>query len=202
MLDAKELIDSGQLGAPTIAADNFVASGGAHVPKWVWKKARSGGGVHMYGGIHAVDRLRWFFESEVRTVYAQIRTYSADMDVEDGVVAHLEFENGALASLVQNSPRYASIGGWRTEVFGTTGNMVVQFAKSLTFSSDSVRFVRNYERYDHFERQMVEFVSAIEQEREPWVTGEDGLLSLAVVLAVYESARTHQPIEVSEILNA
>jgi predicted dehydrogenase len=201
MLDAKALIDAGQLGQVVTAADNFCSSGGSHVPQWVWKKARSGGGVHMYGGIHAVDRLRWFLGSEVRTVYAKMRTYSAPMDVEDGLVAFLEFEDGALASLVQNSPRYASVGGWRTELFGSVGNLVINFSKSLEFSSNSNRFVRTYERYDHFERQMREFVSAIEEDREPWVTGRDGLLSLAVVLAVYESARINKPVELSELLN-
>ena len=194
MLDAKELIDAGQLGQVVTAADNFCASGGSHVPQWVWKKARAGGGVHMYGGIHAVDRLRWFLGSEVRTVYAKKRTYSAPMDVEDGLVAFLEFEDGALASLVQNSPRYASLGGWRTELFGSVGNLAIDFAKSLAFSSDAMRFVRTYERYDHFERQMREFLAAIAEDREPWITGRDGLLSLAVVLAAYESAQINSPV--------
>jgi predicted dehydrogenase len=201
MLDAKALIDAGKLGQIANLSDNFCASGGAHVPKWVWRQAQAGGGVLMYGGIHAVDRARWFLGSEVTRVYAQARTYSSDMDVEDGMVVLLEFESGATASLVMNSPRYASLGGWRTELFGSKGNLVTHVNKSLAFSSDENHFVRTYERYDHFERQMREFASAIEEDREPWVDGQDGFLSLAVVIAAYQSQQEHRPVELSELLD-
>jgi UDP-N-acetylglucosamine 3-dehydrogenase len=200
MLEAKELIDSGRLGQVMIAVDNFCVRGGPDVPEWVWDKAKAGGGVLMYGGIHAVDRLRWFLGSEVRRVYAQVRTYSAPMDVENGVVACLEFENGTVASLVQNSPRYASLVGWHTQLFGSQGMLVVKSGESLEFSNDAVRFARTYDRYDHFERQMREFVTAIEQDREPWITAQHGLLSLAIVLAVYKSFETQRPVEVADLL--
>jgi predicted dehydrogenase len=202
MLDAKALIDAGKLGQIANLSDNFCASGGAHVPRWVWRRAQAGGGVLMYGGIHAVDRARWFLDSEVTRVYARARTYSTDMDVEDGMVVFLEFESGATASLVMNSPRYASLGGWRTEVFGSRGNLVTHVNQSLAFSSDENRFVRTYERYDHFERQMREFAAAIAEQREPWVGGRDGLLSLAVVIAAYKSHQEHRPVTLNEVLDA
>ena len=39
-------------------------------------------------------------------------------------------------------------------------------------------------------RLMADFVSAVREDRPPLVTGEEGRRSLALVLAVYESART------------
>jgi predicted dehydrogenase len=199
LLDAKELIDTGQLGQVLVAANGFCVRGGPHVPAWVWEKDKAGGGVLMYGGIHAVDWLRWFLGSEVRSVYGQVRTYSADMDVEDGLVACLEFQNGAVASLVHNSPRYSSVTGWRTELYGSKGMLIVTLGESLEFSDDAMRFKRSYDRYDHFERQMREFVTAIEQDREPWINARDGLLSLATVRAVYKSFETKMPVAITDL---
>ena len=200
MLDAKDLIDAGALGQVNMVVDDFVAPSGHGVPAWIWTKARAGGGVLMYGGIHAVDRARWFLDSEVVRVYAQTRTYSGQSDVENGLTASLEFENGAIVTLVHNSPRYKAPQGWRIELFGTQGAAVVMLGKSLTFSDAHTGFTRTYERYNHFERQIRDFVAVIAEDREPWITAEDGVQSLAVVMAAYESARTGRPIELKEIL--
>ena len=45
-----------------------------------------------------------------------------------------------------------------------------------------------------FQKEITEFVNAIEEDREPCVTGEDGRRSLACVQAAYESARTGKPV--------
>jgi predicted dehydrogenase len=42
-----------------------------------------------------------------------------------------------------------------------------------------------------------EFISAIRENREPAVTGEDGLFALEVVLAAYKSAQTNQPVRLT-----
>lgn len=39
-----------------------------------------------------------------------------------------------------------------------------------------------------------DFVDAVEQGRDPSVSGYDGLKALEVALAAYESARTRQPV--------
>jgi UDP-N-acetyl-2-amino-2-deoxyglucuronate dehydrogenase len=52
------------------------------------------------------------------------------------------------------------------------------------------------------ERQYRDIVEAIRTGRRPGVTVEDGLLALATVLAVYESARTGAPVRVADVLAA
>ena len=49
--------------------------------------------------------------------------------------------------------------------------------------------VQRRERDDMFEKEIGEFVSAIAEDREPGVSGEDGWRSLACVQAAYESAQ-------------
>ena len=55
---------------------------------------------------------------------------------------------------------------------------------------------------DPFLAEIGEFVAAIEEDRAPTPGGRDGLVSLATVLAIYESARTGLPVNVPDYLRA
>ena len=88
VLEAKRLIEEGVLGTPATALDKFCSLGGPHPPAWVWEQERAGGGVLMYGGIHAVDRILWLLDTTAEAVYARSHAYTAWAgDVEDGLVA-------------------------------------------------------------------------------------------------------------------
>jgi predicted dehydrogenase len=52
------------------------------------------------------------------------------------------------------------------------------------------------ERDDRFLGEIREFVAAIKERRAPSITGMDGRAALATALALYESARTGQPVTV------
>lgn len=195
---ARGIIERGELGQPTMALDNLLSQGGRHVPAWVWRKAEAGGGVLMYGGIHAVDRVRWLLGSEVTQVYAQARTYSQEADVEDGLTAILTFANGATATLFENSPGYrVTPRHWATEVFGSQGMLRVWTREFVEFSSETRAYRLNVERDDNFLRQAAEFLAAIREGRDLSPTGEDGRAALAVALAVYESAATGQVVSLN-----
>ena len=46
-----------------------------------------------------------------------------------------------------------------------------------------------------FAEQIKDFIHAIDEDREPYVTGEAARHSLAIVLAIYESAATGRPVK-------
>jgi predicted dehydrogenase len=193
-LKAKELIASGQIGRPAVAIDNFCSQGGPHVPGWVWRKDESGGGPLMYGAIHSLDRLRWLLDSEVEEVFARCVTYSQNVDVEDGLLATLVFANGCLATLIVNSPGYVVTPRvWDTEVYGSEARIRVRTRKYLEYTSDSRSYRLDITRDDNFGAQAREFVAAIREGREPWITGEDGLRAQKVAMAIYRSAELKQP---------
>lgn len=56
------------------------------------------GGCLTNQGIHHIDLLR-FFGGEISRVFARMRTLGADIEVEDTVVAALEFQSGALGNV-------------------------------------------------------------------------------------------------------
>lgn len=191
VLYAKEVIESGRIGEPFSLLDRFCSLGGPHPPSWVWDRAAAGGGVLMYGGIHAVDRLRWLLGREVLSVTARAQQRYGFGDVEDGLVALLDLEGDATATFFEHSPPFGRPGGWATEVFGTGGAVRIQTGSwaEVTTDTGTTRFDATDEL--HFEREVAEFVSAVAEGRDPSVPGEAGRASLAIVLAAYAAAESN-----------
>jgi predicted dehydrogenase len=199
-------IKEGQIGQPQVACEVMNSQGGSHLPAWVTQKEAAGGGFLMYGAIHGIDRLRWLLGSEVTTVTAQTRRYSPNIDVEDSVVALLTFANGATATLTANAPSYwAHPAYWETQINGSDGMARVrtrhwaelsnnQVATRLETHSAAGRLGEHY----NFVRQAEEFVAAIRADREPWITGQDGLRALEICLAIYRSADTGQTVQLAK----
>jgi UDP-N-acetyl-2-amino-2-deoxyglucuronate dehydrogenase len=104
----KSMVDTGQLGKP------FLASG--HV-KWYrppeyysgsrWRGTweLDGGGALMNQGIHTVDLLLWLM-GDVERVYARAVTALHQIEVEDTIVATLEFASGAIGTLEAATSAY------------------------------------------------------------------------------------------------
>ncbi len=190
---ARSLIARGCLGRPATALDRFMSGGMAETPGWVWNRVDAGGGVIMYGGVHAIDRLRWLLDDEVAEVYARLATYSNPADVEDGVSAVLTFAGGAVAVLFENAPGYGRLGGWVTEIFGSEGALTLTTGASLEYRGRDSTQRWTYGPDHRFERQAAEFIAALKEGRPPAVTGEDGLRGLEVALALYRSAAAGRP---------
>ena len=194
---AKRLIDAGELGQLTMAID--IMTTGGRIPGWFWQKKEAGGGVLHVNGAHSFDRLRWLMGSEIVEVFAYAETYDARKTVEDSIVVALRFENGAMGTTVHN---------WVTDlpvpfkcdldIYGTGGALRIDTWNSLEFSNAHHTWVQRRERDDMFQKEIGEFVRAILEDRDPCVTGEDGRRSLACVQAAYESARTGQPVKISD----
>jgi predicted dehydrogenase len=188
---ARQLLADGKIGQPASILDRFVLPGD-DLPDWVWDRETSGGGVMMYAGVHAVDRLRWLMGSEVVEVYARVQTYGARpgvINIENGLAAMLTFENGVIATLVENMPPYElQYRYWDTEIFGTQGMLHIRTDDYLEYTSPSVNFKQTFRGYDRHARQIDEFIAAIAAGRAPATTAEDGVRSLAIAMAIYRSA--------------
>ena len=188
---ARQLITSGEIGTPAAALDKFCSLGGPHPPAWVWSREQSGGGVLMYGGIHAVDRLLWLMDAEVSTVTAATHRYTEfATEVEDGMTAILTMTNGMTATMFENSPPYGRPGGWETEIFGPEGAVRVHTGQwcELTARTRQLTVMTKDDR--QFHRMIAEFIAAIQDGRESSVPGSVGLKTLAVARAIYASAET------------
>ena len=203
----KQLLDSGALGEPTLIKQSEKHDG-PHAPHF-WDVSRSGGGVAMDMGCHAIEFFRWMLgRPPIKSVYAQMNTYvHGDKTIgEDNALIILEFENGVVG-LAEES--WTKLGGMddRAEVHGSQGvayadllhgNSIetysrggYDYAVEKAGSTQGWSFTIYEESYNYgFHQEMEHFVDCVQHDRQPAVSGDDGRVVLEVLLAAYESART------------
>lgn len=202
----KAAISSGRLGRVELAVDHLIA--GALVPpapRWYRERALAGGGIAMIGMIHSIDRLRWLLDSEITAVSALTRHSDSTADVENTALALLEFASGAQASLVAHRSRVA--GHERTHHYEIFGEHVNAYCTVGSFAHQQLRFVGSSEDGSEtvtndqpFTTEIQEFTTALLSGRGVSPDLMDAEIALGVVLALYESARSHVPINVREFL--
>src|ERR1041385_7092279 len=117
----KQLLDSGALGEPTLIKQSEKHDG-PHAPHF-WDVNRSGGGVTMDMGCHAIEFFRWIIgRPTIKSVYAQMSTqvHQDKTEGDDNALLILEFANGCVA-LAEES--WTKMGGMddRSEVHGSKG---------------------------------------------------------------------------------
>lgn len=174
---------------------------------WFYDKDKSGGGVLMDMGCHAIAWFRWMLNNaKAVSVYATMATvYHKGRTVcEDNSVVIIEFENG-VTCVAENS--WAKHGGMddRCEVYGTggvvyadlfMGNAAVAYSKSgygyamekadTTVGWSFTIFEEVFNQgYPH---ELKHFVECVQKNKEPLVTGEDGRVVLEIIYAAYASA--------------
>lgn len=171
--------------------------------RWRGTWALDGGGALMNQGIHTADLLLWLL-GPVRRVSAKAVTALHAVEVEDTVVAILEFESGAVGTLEATTAAYPGYRR-RVELTGTEGTVIVEHDRvvaadlrrpaddllaeapadqNASASSPVVSDARGHQRL--FE----DFFDAIRQGREPRCSGRHARHSVALVRAIYDSAAT------------
>jgi len=208
----KQLLDSGALGAPTLLKQSEKHDG-PHAQHF-WDVSRSGGGVTMDMGCHAIQFFRWMLgRPPVKSVYAQMSTHTHKDKTEgdDNALIILEFANGVIG-LAEES--WTKRGGMddRAEVHGSKG---VAYADLLrgnaieTYSAEGYdyavekagstkgwSFAIYEEEWNYgFPQEMAHFVDCVQNDQQPFVKGEDGRAVLEVIFAAYESARAGRKVE-------
>ena len=203
----KQLVDEGAVGT-VYHVKQSEKHDGPH-SAWFWDVARSGGGVTLDMGCHAIEFFRWMLgRPHAVSVYAEMGTYvHADKTRgEDNALIVVNFENGATC-LAEES--WAKKGGMddRAEVYGSEGVIYADLLRGnslLTYSEKGYgyavekagstkgwSFTMFEELWNYgFPQEMEHFISCVRGNQTPLVTGEDGRAVLEIILAAYESART------------
>lgn len=201
----KELLDRGALGTPTLLKQSEKHSG-PHAPHF-WDVHRSGGGVTMDMGCHAIEFFRWMLgRPKITSVYAQMSTqvHQDKTQGDDNALLILEFENGCLAMAEES---WTKLGGMddRAEAYGTQGVAYANLLQgnSITTYSESGydyavekathtsgwTFTMVEEEWNYgFHAEMAHFVDCVRRDLQPRVTGQDGRAVLEALFAAYASA--------------
>jgi myo-inositol 2-dehydrogenase / D-chiro-inositol 1-dehydrogenase len=202
----RDVVASGRLGRPHI----IKVTSRDPEPQSI-EYVASSGGIFMDMTIHDFDMVRYLSGSEV----TEVCTYGSIMidpliekygDVDTAIMM-LKFENGAIG-VIENS-RAARYGyDQRTEVHCDKG--CVQVANDLidtsmistaegVFCEKPTWFF--LERYNNaFIAEAKAFVDAVMEDKEPLVTGKDGLMPVYIAKAAEKSFKEGRSVKISEII--
>ena len=173
--------------------------------RWKGTLAMDGGGALINQGIHGLDLLLHLV-GDVAAVQAYAGALAHEnIEVEDTCVAAVKYASGALGVIQATTSVHPDF-QQRIEIHGTQGTIVLEGTEDTWLKHwetfEECRELTAPVEVEHtgaaavleeggegHQRQIADFVQAIRTDREPAVNGEEGRRSLAVVQAVYESAR-------------
>ncbi len=198
---AKEAYDAGKIGDLRVAVGtNRAWLRDRHRTGWSADPKRAGGGAVMDHTVHIVNLVRWITGEEVVEVNAELSTMHEGLDVEDVNVLSMRLSDGSIFTLDGSWNRPDDWDYWgdaTLNLIGTDGELTVDcFDQTLKRTRDGTGIDKVYWGSDPNDGSLRDFVDAIESQRPPLVSGEDGLRELAVVLAAYESHERGQPVRV------
>lgn len=206
ILRVKKVVDAGALGQPILAdarvkwyrpPDYYATS------RWRGTWALDGGGALINQAVHTVDLMLWLF-GDVVSVQSTSKAAVHTIEVEDTLVALLQFANGALGVLQATTsvfPGYRR----RLELSGSQGTLIIEQDRLLAAdlrnppvdllpsgeadlnpSADSpvVSDARGHQSV------LEDFLESIQSNTSPRCDGREGRRSLALVEAIYEACRT------------
>ncbi|ABR46688.1 oxidoreductase domain protein [Alkaliphilus metalliredigens QYMF] len=212
---AKAILKSGELGKVITFTTTFGHKGpeywGADKSKntWFFNKNRSVLGVTGDLGIHKVDLLRFLLEDEIVEVSAMAgslnkRNANNDLiDVPDNMVCLLRTEKGNIGTAAFSWSYYGDEDN-STKIYCEKGTMMIYDNPDYQIVINKMgkeKICYELEQIQSNDNQtstgvIDEFIDAIISNREPVVTGEDGIMALKIVEAAMLAAETNQTIKI------
>ena len=167
------------------------------------------GGALMNQCIHGIDLLRWMMGDEVEEVYGVTRQQFHDyLEAEDIGMAVVKFKNGAIATIEGTTNVYPRNLEETLYLFGEKGT--VKLGGTSTNNIDVWDFLDETEE-DNKNKGLEEetcnvygnghtslfadVIDAINNDRKPYVDAVAGRNALEMILAIYKSQKTGQPVK-------
>jgi predicted dehydrogenase len=212
----KQLIDQGALGRPVLASGRVrwyrppeYYSGS----RWRGRRALDGGGALINQAIHTLDLLLHLC-GPIASVDARAATRLHQIEVEDTIVATMTFVSGALGVFEGSTAVYPGYPR-RLELTGANGTAIIDHdslvaldlakpfpgatveprtadaAAAQNAASPTVSDATPHRRI------LEDFIAAIRGNHAPACDGQEGRRSVAVVEALYASAREQRPVTIA-----
>ncbi|MBU8688557.1 Gfo/Idh/MocA family oxidoreductase [Priestia megaterium] len=204
---ARELIEKGEIGKIYSFRTAFGHGGpeGWSVDgkdSWFFKKDEAFIGAMGDLGVHKTDMLRYILNEEIVEVGAFVESNAKDFaNVDDNAVCVLKTESGIIGTLAA-SWAYNGKEDNSTIVYGEKGilrleddptySLVAQYATGEVVNYELGKIQSNDEGGQSNSHVIEQFVDAVVEDKESPVPGEEGLKSLAVILAALKSSQTKQ----------
>jgi predicted dehydrogenase len=216
---ARELVRQGTVG-PVMLIRAVYGHGGrpGYDKEWRANGELAGGGELLDQGVHILDLCRWFMGDFAEAI-ALTGTFFWDLGclpdaaakfpqgqrLEDNAFVLLRAKDGGIVQFHTSWTQW--VNRFSFEVFGRAGCVAVEGlggsygTETLTVSrrrNEGGKPEQEVEQFagpdDSWRLEWQEFVSAISEGRQPLANGQDGLETMKLVSALYESARTGQAV--------
>lgn len=167
--------------------------------KGTWEK--EGGGVIIDQAIHSLDLANWFINDQPIEVQAHLsnRGHSI-MEVDDTGEGFIRYKNGATLSFWAMN-NYGCDDDIEIRLFCENGKVTMSYDDALiTFNDGSTLSAgtendgiyyengKDYWGFQHI-RQIADFYAAVEQDRQPQISGEEALKIQRLICDIYEEGR-------------
>jgi predicted dehydrogenase len=199
----------GRLVICSVAVKWFRSTDYYHTPwKGTWEL--DGGGALMNQAIHGVDLLQWLAGMPAEVTGWISHLVHAGIEADDTTVAALRFPSGALGTIEASTAVWP---GWsrRLELCGESGSICLEDDRIVRWDfleplPEDVGIRAGLEEASlgsgagdpaaisivGHQRQIEDFVTAVRENRPPVVDGHEGRKAVALVHAIYESAKRGQ----------
>ncbi|MDD7347307.1 MAG: Gfo/Idh/MocA family oxidoreductase [Clostridiales bacterium] len=167
------------------------------------------GGALMNQCIHGIDLLRWMMGDEIEEVYGATRQQFHDyLEAEDLGMAVVKFKNGAIGTIEGTTNVYPKNLEETLYIFGEDGT--VKIGGTSTNNIDVWDFADETEKdrknkglqeetsnvYGNGHTSLfADVIDAIKNDRKPYVDAYAGRNALELVLAIYKSQKTGEPVK-------
>ncbi|HEV2423320.1 MAG TPA: Gfo/Idh/MocA family oxidoreductase [Terriglobia bacterium] len=199
----RKMIAAGRLGRLRMMHSSFTFRLEA-AKAWHFSHAASGGGSLVDVGVYPVNTCRWLAgEMPVEVAgHAWALDPERFREVDENVVFQMRFSSGLV---VQASSSFAAAKSSFLHVHGEKGwaTLVPAYsyteARRLLGESGTREFDRHFRKIDEFALELDALAECVFEGREPEPNGLEGARDVAIMEAIYRSAREQQPIAMSDV---
>jgi 1,5-anhydro-D-fructose reductase (1,5-anhydro-D-mannitol-forming) len=201
----RRLIAEGAIGTPLAARVFHAVYLPPRLQGWRLTKPEAGAGVILDITVHDADTLRFVLDDEVAEVTALAAQQGLGTSgVEDAVMGVMRFQRGVLAQFHDAFTIKHALTG--LEVYGTDASLIGEHVMTQETENGRVFLRRDGaveevdigERENLYVRTVRLFNDAVRGAGRPAASGEDGIRSLAIGLAVQESVRSGRRVQVRQ----
>lgn len=207
----REILQSGKLGR-MVGASVFIPcwrpQDGYYNQPGRGDKLRDGGGVLLTQGIHCLDVFLSLTARPVEvTGYAKTSSVH-QIETEDIVAAGVQYEDGAIGVVDATTTAYPGFPE-RIQIYAEKGGALITGTELRVAFHDGTQEVIEADKavggtgadpmdfpHDHHREVLRDFLDALDQDRNPLVTGEIALRTHRFIDAILQAAESGKPVRV------
>jgi predicted dehydrogenase len=195
---ARELVRSGELGAPVMARDVWTKAFGIESrPPWFVDRGR--GGMWLMNGAHMIDRCCWVLGSGVAAVRGWVGNPIHRSAADDASIAYLQLKNGLAVTLFHAGFKQRGRDQCGVEIVMTDGMLDFDsYANRLQIAGAGAYEERPIEPINPFVAEFARMVDSITGGAPLAVPPAWARHIVAVLLATEESGRLRREIAIAD----